>query len=174
MKKSPLQRLALRLQPEISGYTGVQRASALLNVYNIIFTAPLAVVALVWLALETDLSLIRENGVIFLALFGVAFIVNFNWFELQVQLRPGVFATSSGTMMFIITTSALFIFGPTAYWINVLVNLISLTLANFRDPTPNTRWNRLSTFSWCEVKNGVTSHFYHFSIFAVSQPLHSH
>lgn len=142
-----LKQLALRLRPEINELTGVARAGALLNTYNILFTFPLAGLGLVWLGLETNLSIIGEHKLIFLLIFSIAFIVSFNWFELQVALRPGVFATSKGTMMFLITTSAVLIFGPTAYWINVLVNVTSLTLAHFRDPTPDSRWNRMGTLT---------------------------
>lgn len=147
MISSLLQQFALRLRPEINKLTSTARAGALLNVYNIIFTTPLGVLGLLWLATEMDVSVIRENGFIFLILFIIAFVVNFNWFELQVELRPGVFATSSGTMMFLITTSAVFIFGPTAYWINVLVNVSSFILASIRDPYSSSRWNRLGTLT---------------------------
>ena len=53
--------LAKRLWPELETMAGQDRTSGVFDVVGLLYTAPLALVGLVWLTAVTDLALIRAE-----------------------------------------------------------------------------------------------------------------
>jgi serine phosphatase RsbU (regulator of sigma subunit) len=143
--KTGYQRLAERINPGLAGQTGVEYASSLLNVSIILFSSLPFIAGLVWLALRTDLGVLQENGFFLLLLLLLGAVFNRYTFSLQFELRPGVLVTSSGTLYYLVGISALFIFGPAAYWLSVLVVIVRTLVQIGREPQPNQRWGYAGT-----------------------------
>jgi serine phosphatase RsbU (regulator of sigma subunit) len=156
LKTGSLQRLALRLRPELAQYTGVERAGHLLNIYTALLTSPVAIIGITWLGFETDFEVLRQNGLFLLLLLGVAFLFDRYPFEIQLELRPGTILTTGGTLLFVFSLSAVFIFGPTAYWLDVLPTLLTSIFFIAREQNTNSRWARFTTLM-VNLSNGTIS-----------------
>jgi len=139
------QKIAYWIRPDIKNLTGINKTAQLINMFTLIFTAPLAMIGLVWLVALTDLNVLLSAWKTLAILFLLILVFNRFPFELQLQLRPGVVARTGGALGFVVTLSSVLIFGASAYWIGVLGNIASLILKTNKAGTNNERWAEIST-----------------------------
>jgi hypothetical protein len=156
MKTSLLQRLTLRLRPDLQEFTGAAYTGQLLNVYLIIFGLPLVALGVIWLALVTDYTIVRQNiaFLLFLAILGLLFS-RFP-FELHIELRPGVVASSGGTLYFIVSLSALFIFGTAVLWLVIILPFVRTLYYLARETQVAGRWSQIASLTM-SVSSGIPS-----------------
>ena len=128
-----IQKQALKLRPDLENLSGIQLTGELLNVYIVMLNLPLLVIGIAWLVIETNLSVIQTGWQLLLVLFAITVVFSRFRFELQLELRPGVYMTSGGTLRFIVVYSAVFIFGPTAIWLAILDTIVSTYIDIRRD-----------------------------------------
>ncbi len=144
MKQNFIQKLAFKLRPDLADVTGLAQIGQLLNVYMVLLNAPLLLVSMAWLIYETDLQVLASAWPFMLMILAITVLFSRFRFELQLELRPGVILTSGGTLRFIVTLSAVFIFGPTAYWIAVFGSLINGLISLRGVVDLETRWSEIS------------------------------
>jgi len=179
--KSIIERIALWLRPDLSEYSGVALIGQTLNLYAAMFTAPLLVVGLVWLAAQTDIQVLSANWGVLLLLFGLALLFTRFPFEVYLQLRLGVTASTGGTLGFVATFSGVLIFGPSAYWVAILAIFVNALYDFLADNDRTSRWAAVSTgfvsgsngllatlvFTWLFQKMGGTFPFSSFSLASI-------
>lgn len=121
--------IAKRFWPEILEAPERDRAISYGDILTVLYTAPLTIVALVWLVLSTDLSVFRSAWFPF-AVFLVA-ISAFRWldFDSYVELKRGVFGSYNGSVDDIVRWPAALMFGPTALWLYLVCRTVSYVRA---------------------------------------------
>ncbi|MBN2549418.1 MAG: SpoIIE family protein phosphatase [Anaerolineales bacterium] len=154
MKQNPATSLAYKLNPALSELHGVEQASFLFNMYTFIWTLPLAILSVIWLVAATDLQVLLQSAWLLIILFLTALLFQNYPFELMFELRPGVVATTGGSLTAIVDLSAAFIFGPTACWIIFLAPVISKLNKLRKETNPNNRWGH-TTELVTSIANGI-------------------
>ncbi|MCB9134126.1 MAG: SpoIIE family protein phosphatase [Anaerolineales bacterium] len=147
MKPGFLQQLAIRVRPAITRMTAAERAGQFLNMYSVFCYTPLMLVGLFWLASETRFALLSDQLGVMVGLLVFAFILQRYSFDVQIELRPGVMASGNGNFVFVISLSALFIFGPSALWLELLPSLGIALFRFVREKNHNVRWGQMAAMT---------------------------
>ena len=117
------------------------------DVLFVLISLPLAILGLGWLAFVTDLSIIRENGLMFLILAALIYIFSRLNYYFLVQIRSDRTGSSDGSLAGAIEWSGIFLFGPSILWLSV-INQAIIFLTNWRGNISNSsRWSYLRNFS---------------------------
>lgn len=139
-------RIAKFFRRDMLPVSDVQHAGQTADVIGAVFVAPLALIGLVWLALVTDLGVLRQQWGLFLLLGGISYLIKqFKFYlvaNMQIQSGSG-YANADGTFEVISRWSAVLILGPGALWMGVLFCLVEFAPRLWNASTPDQRWNWL-------------------------------
>jgi len=123
----PVYTLARRLRPDLENLSPLDRLGRVTDILGAVTVAPLCLAGLAWLAAVTDLNLVAHHwpmlmliGVIMFALDRLSFVVIAN-----LGSAGDAYSNIQTTLVNLAKWSAVFIFGPTALWLNVLLILAS-------------------------------------------------
>ncbi|MGD2148828.1 MAG: PP2C family protein-serine/threonine phosphatase [Anaerolineae bacterium] len=143
-----LKAIARALWPDIETLAGTDYIGALFNVIGFLYTAPLALAGLAWLATVTDLGLMRSEWtklVFLLALLFVSERLNFYFF---VEVTPGTYSDWQASLTSVITWSAALVFGPSGLWLAAIHGLIHYARRWQRSPSVERRWSCVRNFAF--------------------------
>jgi serine phosphatase RsbU (regulator of sigma subunit) len=132
--------LARRFWPELEAMDGQNRTSGVFDVVGFLYSAPLALVGLVWLMAVTDLALVRAEWPMLALLFALQFLFERLDFFLFVEVTPGTYSIWQSSLGPVIVWSAALIFGPSALWLFVLWWLIWFARTWQRALSTSSRW----------------------------------
>jgi serine phosphatase RsbU (regulator of sigma subunit) len=118
-----LTRIATKLWPDLVQLDEPERKRIANELVGIVYGALLAMIGLVWLALATDLALLRAQWPMLLLMLVLALVLNQLGFFWIVERRPGTYDRWSSQLGGLVTISAALLFGPTALWLGVIVVL---------------------------------------------------
>ncbi len=135
-----LKRSSARQEP---GTSGLQLIGALLDIASLLYFAPFALAGLIWLSLTTDFAAVPSTWLLLASLAAVV-VLGQTSLDIRLEVRPGVFVVSPGTLESIPFWSAALIAGPSALWIGPAAALIHFYL-DLRAGTLSAtfRWRRL-------------------------------
>jgi serine phosphatase RsbU (regulator of sigma subunit) len=111
------------------------------NVVGFLYSAPLALVGLVWLMTATDLTLFRTEWPTLSLLFVLLFVFERLDFFFFAEVTPGFYSDWQATLGTVIIWSAALIFGPSALWFAVPWLLIFYARRWRRSTSTSARWN---------------------------------
>lgn len=151
-----MEKIAYRLRPELQDLEPTARAGQLLNMFVSLLIIPMGTLSFVWLWRVTDMRVLRANAGLFLVLLVLGILFRRFPFELQLELRPGVVATSGGNLFFVVVTSAILVFGPSVFWLGIVLSLVSSTWRILHEPNEDGRWAEMATLS-ANISTGVFS-----------------
>ncbi|MFC2036817.1 PP2C family protein-serine/threonine phosphatase [Chloroflexota bacterium] len=114
--------IAKRFWPTLETASKLERTWAAFDLFGILYTVPVVLVGLTWLAAVTDLSLIRREWSTLLLLCALLFLFKRLRFFAFIEAPGDRSSQFDSTFEPIVTWSAALIFGPTALWIAVLVD----------------------------------------------------
>jgi len=147
--------LAKKLWPDLEHMSEQRRLMGVGDVLSFFSAAPLAIVGLIWLGAVTEVNLLlHQMG--WLALF-LGLIVLFNWMSyfFIIEIRNDRYGSADGSLASMIQWSAVFIFGPSALWLSVLVSFASF-IRNWRKAASTAaRWSQLRTLAMEQAGNTV-------------------
>lgn len=123
MMREKLIAMAQRFSPELENVTGDVRAVSLMGILGTLYAAPLAVVGLVWLVWQTDVSLLAANWPVFLLLLVLHWLLS--QFDFSTVLESDSVQVQ-GTQARLVTWSAALLFGPTVLWIELVSQTVRL------------------------------------------------
>lgn len=140
MKENWIDRIALRIRPEIRAKTGLERAGLLLDMSSLVSITPALIAGIIWLILVTDFEPLAQNwlGLIFYFIL-VAVFYRYT-FELRLQMTKSVFATASGSLEPMISWSGALIFGPAILWLNIILYSAIYAYRIRRESSIDMRW----------------------------------
>lgn len=135
--------LIKRFRPDLENASGQQRIGGTADVLTLLYTLPLAILGLTWLVKVSDWGIIRTNWQVFLVLVVLMYLFNHFSFFLVTEIRGGGYANTQGALDGMVMWSGIFLFGPTALWVDVFWNLVNLARGLWRVRNPGEIWNRL-------------------------------
>ncbi len=143
---NPMYRIAHRLWPELKKMKIERQMVSVGDVITVLYCLPLAVLGLVWLVTVTDLSLNRAQ-ILYLVLNGVLILLldRLNFF-LIIELRNNRYGSADGSLDNVILWAAIFIIGPTAIWLSILIQGIEFAIHWREAVSTAARWNRMRSF----------------------------
>ncbi|HSM58804.1 MAG TPA: PP2C family protein-serine/threonine phosphatase [Candidatus Sulfomarinibacteraceae bacterium] len=135
--------LARRLWPSIDTLPERDRGRLLAELAAISYSVPLLLISTVWLVLVTDVALLQQRWPFFLLLLAISVLAS-KLFYFQVTGREaGSYSYNSSDLQMVVTSSALFILGPTAVWIHFASRLVYFA-SIWPRPRPRTRQQTLN------------------------------
>jgi serine phosphatase RsbU (regulator of sigma subunit) len=138
--------LAKRINPDIQKASPQQQVGSAADVLTALYSLPFWAAGVVWLVLATDLAILRQNAPILVAIGILMYLVSQVSFYLVTEIRAGGYANSDGTLEGVVLWSAVFIFGPTALWLDAFWALYNFLSGMRRAASNNSRWNRLRSY----------------------------
>ncbi len=112
--------IAERFWPKLETLSEKERREGAGEVLGFLYSAPLALVGLVWLIAVTDLTLLHTEWPTLSLLFILLFVFDRFGIRFFVELTPGTFIGWGEALWSVITWSAALMFGPSGLWIFVL------------------------------------------------------
>lgn len=140
MNETWLDKQVLRLWPDIEQYQGAERSERLMEMSSVLVVVPIGLVALVWLVLLTDLSILPQVWLEWLLLFLILLVFQRYSFELWWQTSQSNYVLATGSLKTMVVWSMLFIFGPTVLWLYVLLVVLFFALSWRRQTNQEARW----------------------------------
>lgn len=133
--------LARRFWPELETMDGQDRASGVFNVVGFLYSAPLAVIGLVWLVAVTDLSLLWTEWPMLVLLFVLQVLFERLDFFLFIEVTPGTLSSWQSSLGPVVVWSAALILGPSALWLFVVWWLVWFARTWHSASTARSRWH---------------------------------
>ena len=135
--KSLLANIAQKIWPDFQSMAELDRLALLRELLGILFGLPFVIIAVVWLAAQTDLALLRQQWPVLLLLLGLSVLAGrLSFFQISVG-SDGSYSYNGSSLEIIIVFSGMFLLGPTAVWVPFLGRLIEFRLD--RPSSPSTR-----------------------------------
>ncbi|UCG23196.1 MAG: SpoIIE family protein phosphatase [Chloroflexota bacterium] len=141
MKENWVDRLALRVRPEIEETSGLDRAGRLLDISALLTTLPLLIVSLIWLVWLTDVATLVQSWPELVVYFILLAIFTRYTFELRLQMTASFFASASGTLEPMVAWSGALIFGPSVLWIYIILSSVIYVNRIRRESSIDYRWS---------------------------------
>lgn len=116
--------VASRIWPELAALNEIDQHHAAFTLVMLAYAVPLAIGGMVWLALVSEVDAFAAHWPLMLVLF--PFMIAFRRLSLfvTVELRPGMYGTTTSTVENIVGWSAALILGPTVLWLEVLADVL--------------------------------------------------
>ncbi len=142
-----LEALACFVRPELRDMQGEERAVCVGDVFGVLYSTPLLVLALIWLVGQTDLSLVAANWPLFAVTLVLMYLSRRLSFFAITEIRQGTFADYSGSVEGLCVWAAALILGPTALWLALPFPLVGLLTGVSESMSPTGLWTRLRGFT---------------------------
>lgn len=157
-------RIAARLWPELETMTEQRQVVGVGNVFFFLYTLPLALVGVIWLAAISDWRAMADNWLNLLLLAGLMAVFSRLSFFTIVEIHPGTFANADSSLSGVVLWSGLLLFGPEALWLPVIGKLGELIWQLRTSGSTSSRWVYMRIFTLylaSMVLSGLVSlHFY--------------
>lgn len=112
--------------PELESMREQRQLVGVGDVITCLYSAPLAIIGLIWLITITDLQLMRQTWLLYLMFAVLLFVFNkVNYFFI-VEIRTERYGSADGSLASMIQWTAVFILGPMSLYLSVLGSLFNL------------------------------------------------
>jgi serine phosphatase RsbU (regulator of sigma subunit) len=118
--------VAGRLRPELSGMSGLELAGSLIDLAAAIYLLPFAAGGLLWLILVTELETAGQEWAPLLITLAASWAIRRLSYTLRLEVRPGVFASVTGSFETLVLWSVALEIGPTALWVSIVAAVIDM------------------------------------------------
>ncbi len=143
----PFYTLAKKLRPELESFLGQRRLGAVADTITLLYSLPLSLLALAWLAAASDWGAVARDWRLFLLLAVFTYLFNRFSFFIITEIRAGGYANSEGALDGVVLWTAVLLFGPVGLWLDVAWNLFSFVRGLLQAAQSSARWNRARTFT---------------------------
>jgi serine phosphatase RsbU (regulator of sigma subunit) len=142
-----LEKLLVRLWPELEKRTSEQQIIGIGEVLFTLYALPFLTIGLFWLVRLTDFRLLVDEHETFL-LFAVLIVVfNQLGFFLILELRKNRYGSAEGALTGVPLWSGALILGPTIFWIPVVWSCFQFILNWRRTASKTSRWGLIRNYS---------------------------
>ena len=139
--------IARRLNPRIADARARELAVGLANVMALLYSAPITVVALVWLAAATDVTEMPSGGWLGLAVvFPLIYAFRRLDFTSYVEIEPGLYGSFGGSFEDVVRWPAVLLFGPVALWLYLFWRAVRLVGDLRNSDLVEQRWGATRSF----------------------------
>jgi serine phosphatase RsbU (regulator of sigma subunit) len=141
-----IERLIIKIRPDIQNTTGQQRMSGMADVLTLFYTLPLALIGFIWLITVTNWQSFHQQWSIYLMMAVILYIFNRLRFFFITEIRTGGYANSDGALDGIAVWISVLLLGPTALWLKVIWDSAIYVYSIRRNQTTAAYWNRSRMF----------------------------
>ena len=140
--------IAKRFWPELKSMNQQRQIVGAGEALTFLFSAPMAVVGIIWLVAVTDPKVIQQSwwGLLLLGL--LMFLFRKLGFFFIAEIRAGRYASSDGSMESMVLWIGLFLFGPTALWLAVFWSSVDFAWNWHKLLNSTDRWSRARNYSF--------------------------
>jgi serine phosphatase RsbU (regulator of sigma subunit) len=149
--------IAGRFWPELDTLNHQRKVLGAGEVITFLYSAPLALLGIVWLVMASDFSLAAREWRILLFLATLMFLFRKLGFFFITEIRAGRYASSDGSMESMILWIGLLLIGPVALWLAVFWPVVDFIHQWPKLHTRFDRWNRLRNFSFYQASTVLAS-----------------
>jgi serine phosphatase RsbU (regulator of sigma subunit) len=118
------------------------------DVFSLLYAFPFALGGLIWLIRVTDLDVFYFQYPVIVIIFGLMALFSQVSYFIIVEIRTDRYGSSDGSLASMILWSAVFLFGPTALWLNVLWNGLNTIFSWRKSSSTAARWNLARNFTF--------------------------
>lgn len=133
--------LARLFRPGVELLDDEQRAVGIVDVVTFVYSLPLAVVAVFWLARATDPAVFRAQWIPLSILLALVCIFERLFFRFFLEIKEGRFGSFGGTLGPGVVWAAALIFGPSALWLAVPAPIVVFLRSWRRTDLAGWRWH---------------------------------
>jgi serine phosphatase RsbU (regulator of sigma subunit) len=120
--------LARQFSPRFDEMTRQEQAYVLSNLVGFLYSAPLALIGLVWLTAYTDFTPLRQVWPILLVVAGLVLLFRQLDFFTFTEVKTGLYADWGGTLDTIAIWSGALILGAVAFWPGLLFHILTFVI----------------------------------------------
>ncbi len=146
MKENWIDTISIKLRPDLGKKKGLERAGMLLDMSSFVGSLPIAIIGIIWLILVTDVQIVRQEWLVLMLILGLMALFNRFTFELRLQITKTIFSSASGSLMPMISWSAMLIFGPTALWLHLFLSTGETIWQIGNEGNKQYRWTLLRSY----------------------------
>ena len=140
-------RIASLLWPELKELPLPRQLVGVGDVLTSIYSTALYLVGFLWLFRVSDFELIWREGPTFLILAGFIQLFSYLSFFMIIEFREDRYGSTDGAFNSMMVWAAVFLFGPTALWLIVILKIIEFILQHAKAETIGGRWNSYRNLS---------------------------
>jgi hypothetical protein len=122
----PFYTIAKKLRPELESFSGQRRLGGVADVITLLYSLPLFLAGLAWLAAASDWTRVTQNWGLFGLLAIFTYLFNRFSFFIVTEIRSGGYANSEGALDGMVLWAAVLLFGPVGLWLDVAWNVYTL------------------------------------------------
>jgi serine phosphatase RsbU (regulator of sigma subunit) len=137
-----LERLIIKIRPDLQNTTGQQRMSGTADVLTLLYTLPLALIGLIWLLNVSEWESFSQKWSTFLMMALILYIFNRLRFFFITEIRTGGYANSDGALDGMAVWISVLLLGPTALWLKVIWDTAIFVYSIRREQAAAFYWNR--------------------------------
>jgi serine phosphatase RsbU (regulator of sigma subunit) len=137
-----LERLIIKIRPDLQNTTGQQRMSGTADVLTLLYTLPLALIGLLWLLNVSEWESFSQKWSTFLMMALILYIFNRLRFFFITEIRTGGYANSDGALDGMAVWISVLLLGPTALWLKVIWDTAIFVYSIRREQAAAFYWNR--------------------------------
>ncbi len=137
-----LYNLAKKFWPGLNDLPALRQFQGVVDVLGFLLFLPIALISLYWLVRVTDLSVFTRQGWLVLLLLGLFIVSGQLGFFMVREVGSGRFSDMSGSLDEVFIWTGIFLLGPTALWVAVLWELLTLLYQVTAKSAP-AAWNHL-------------------------------
>lgn len=139
--------LARKIRPDLENLSGQRRMAGVADVIALLYTLPLAVIGLVWLARISDWRVFPQHWAFLALLFVLMFAFSRFSFFINTEIRTGGYANTEGALDGVVLWTGAFLFGPTALWLPFAWDALNYLNDLRRTKTVGGYWSRTRLFT---------------------------
>ncbi len=114
---------ASRINTGFDRMTRQEKAYWMSDFFGLVYSAPLALIGILWLLSKTKIMLVQEHWLIILIVTGLIFLFRQLDFFTFTEIKTGLYADWGSTFDSIAIWSGVLIIGPTAFWPGIILTL---------------------------------------------------
>ena len=135
-----------KFRPALETMSAERRLGGIGDVIVLLYSAPLALVGIIWLIRVTDVSVFQEDPLLLLIFAILMTVLGLLNFFLIIELGTNQYGSIDGSLSGIVFWSAILLIGPSAVWLGVIWTLYELASAWRISTSSATRWNAVRNF----------------------------
>jgi serine phosphatase RsbU (regulator of sigma subunit) len=138
--------IAKKLRPELENSSRLEQVAGAADVFGILYSAPLVLLGLMWLAVLTDLSQLANDWTILILLAFLVFLFDRLRFFILMDIK-GLLIGAEGSLSSVAVWAGALLFGPSGLWLGALGVFGEFVRSWRQKPSPEGHWGRLRSSS---------------------------
>lgn len=134
-------KLAKLLWPQLDELSFPRQLVGVGDVITSIYSSIIFLTSLIWLYRQTEVYILQQHWPVLLLLLGLIMLFSYLNFFMIIEFREDRYGSANGSFNSMAVWTAVFIYGPTALWLMLIVQSVEFVIGWRHLRTPATRWN---------------------------------